>query len=403
MLTAADHDLVRRERHIPGLRMALDADALLEHVASRWPRGAATPTHASIGYLRYKPGTSLLAGLTLRRGDGVSNAFVKACGPGSAAKLAKLRASGDEDPVGWGALVDDELRLAVVDATSDRRLPGLRELLVTTTEQVEPLRYKPERRWVGVLGRDGRRDRLVKIHRPDGAAADVGAQHALVAAGLPVPALVETCEPLGLLAYQWIDGVALDTEAPTPTQLAETGALLARLHGTPLDVRPPLPDRAAETAEAVDAIAAALPRCSTVAQSAGFSAYGALRSTEPVTVHGDFSADQVVVRPAGLTLVDLDRVRVDDPAADLASWVAAEVVNGRAPADADPGDVLGPLLDAYQEVTGTDVHDRLDAHTAIALLRRAVDPFRTRAADWPDRMLAVVHAADRLAHRASMR
>ncbi|MQA03920.1 MAG: hypothetical protein GEV07_14750 [Streptosporangiales bacterium] len=405
MLTAADRELVTREPAIPGLRVALDPDALLELFLPQWPAGQPQPQSAHVRYVRYKPGTSLLAGVELRTATESARAFVKAYGRGGEAKVAKLRANGDADPVGWGALVDDELNLVFADATADRALPGLRRLTTTADGRLQPLRYKPERRWVGRHHQAAGVVRLVKVHRPRTTAGYLAAQHALTAAGLPVPALHSADSETGVLTYDWFDGTPLDQLAPTADQLHEAGALLARLHRAagPVQGRPPNPT--ADVGAAVEAIAAIAPRCATVAQSAVLSALHARRALEPVTttVHGDFSADQLIARPTGLGLVDLDRVRTDDPVTDLATWVAAELAGGRAPADAEPADVLGPLLTGYLAGTDLAVHRRLAVATTLALLHRAVEPFRHRAPDWLPQTEALVHAADRMAHASQHR
>lgn len=364
MLTGADLELAEREATIPGFATLLDS--------------------AHVCYLRYKPGTSLLAGLEVSDTGASRFSFAKAYTKDGASKIAKLR---DE------AVVDNELLLVSADATADPRLPALRDV----ADDLEPLRYKPERRWVG-----RGEDTVVKVHRPGAAAWAVAAQHAFDAAGMPVPALDAKAAHAGVLTYQRIEGMPLDECGVDTGRAAATGELLARLHASvDPEALPQGPASSTVAADAVAAVAACLPQCWTVAQSAAFSALGTLRVTVPVewtAVHGDFSADQVICTQGGPQLVDLDRVCVDDPLADLASWVAAEVTRGRAPADASPADVLGPLLTAYETAAGVPVRqDRLTALTAIALLRRAVEPFRHRVDDWPCRVRALVHAADRLA------
>ena len=43
-------------------------------------------------------------------------------------------------------------------------------------------------------------------------------------------------------------------------------------------------------------------------------------------VHGDFSADQVLVNGAAVRIIDFDRVRTADPAMDLGSFAAVEEI-----------------------------------------------------------------------------
>lgn len=404
MLTAADRDLARRDPALPGIRLALDIEALADRLA-RWLPADEALVDGRVTYLRYKPRTSLVAGLALRTVSGHRQAFVKAYGPGSAPKLAKLRTVGAHDRIGLGTFIDDTLRLAVVDATSDRRLPALRRMLAETDPCVEPLRYKPERRWVGVAGRLSSEPRLVKIHQPGFARSFARRHAALEHAGLPVPALRKAQPATGLMTYEWFEGEHLeDVEGgAAPALLTEVGALLGRLHAAPATAGPtavPV-NRAAELADAVRAIAAAVPGAARAAGETARSARAGLAdSSAPHTmVHGDFSTDQVLVRPDGLRLLDLDRATVDDPAVDIASWFADEVVAGRVPVDAEPRDVLAPMLDGYPTDVGAPMLRHLDQHAAVALLKRAVEPFRTHAHDWPSRVDTYVRAAHRLAER----
>jgi hypothetical protein len=93
-------------------------------------------------------------------------------------------------------------------------------------------------------------------------------------------------------------------------------------------------------------------------------------------------------------LLDLDRAGVDEPLADVASWVA----HARAAAPGlDAGtaaEQAEQLLDGYAEAGG-DVGDRsrLPALVALALLQRSVEPFRYRRPGWPDDVHDGVRAA----------
>ncbi|MQA82325.1 MAG: phosphotransferase, partial [Streptosporangiales bacterium] len=276
MLTAADRDLAHREPDLPGIRLALDVEALADRLAHWLPAGDAL-VEGRVTYLRYKPRTSLVAGLALRTTSGHRQAFVKAYGPGSAPKLDKLRSVGAHDRIGLGTFVDDGLRLAVVDATSDRRLPALRRMLAKAERCVEPLRYKPERRWVGVVGRQTSDPCLVKIHQPGFARSFARRHAALERAGLPVPELRRAQPATGLMTYEWFEGEHVE-DVDAPGLLTEVGALLARLHAVPVTAEPAATpvSRAAELADAVRAIAAAVPGAARAAGESARSARAAL-------------------------------------------------------------------------------------------------------------------------------
>jgi hypothetical protein len=102
----------------------------------------------------------------------------------------------------------------------------------------------------------------------------------------------------------------------------------------------------------------------------------------------------VVLGASGPVLLDLDRSRVDEPLADVASWVAhaRAAVPGL---DADAArEQAQRLLDGYT-AAGGDPGDpsRLPALVALALLQRSVEPFRYRKPGWPGLVRRLVQAA----------
>ena len=108
-----------------------------------------------------------------------------------------------------------------------------------------------------------------------------------------------------------------------------------------------------------------------------------------VPAHGDFHADQLLLAPSGLTLVDFDELCRAAPALDLATY-AADVVRGRDGDREELAAVLDALLDGYGSRPAA-----LDWHVAAAVLGRAAHPFQRQVPDWPERterMLATAEA-----------
>lgn len=113
-----------------------------------------------------------------------------------------------------------------------------------------------------------------------------------------------------------------------------------------------------------------------------------LPAVPQVVVHGDLSADQVVVAGNGWHLLDLDRCGLGHPSVDLGSFAAWEAVRGgrRDPGADLTGDLTGELLAGYR-VTAPPWADagspgQLPAGTAAALMLRASEPFRDGHLDW---------------------
>lgn len=405
-VVSADTRLVATDPGIPGLRDVLSPLGLVRRLAPAWD-----VADARVVYLRYKPATSLVAGLRLTAADGATS-FVQALalGVGAPEKLAKVVRAGDGDDVGRGAVVDPRLGVALSDVTADRHLPGVGRVLHDADGAVTPLVYKPGRRWVAREERTDGSAVLVKVHRRS-AVAGVLAGHAALT-GLPVVTVAEARERRGTVRHPWLPGRPLDALVGPglPDLWSCAGAVLAAVHAQPSAEGLQRVDRAVELAAAVAAVRAVAPLdlAAAAASTAERVLAQAGEAVSPRVVHGDFSADQVIVRPdlAGsaapaadqpaVTLVDLDRVGLDDPAADLASWYGALVATGTGPGD--PHEVLAPLLEGYLGAGGdASVVGRLRLLSAAAVLQRATEPFRRHLPDWPEQVARLVTTARELA------
>lgn len=95
-----------------------------------------------------------------------------------------------------------------------------------------------------------------------------------------------------------------------------------------------------------------------------------------VPLHGDLSADQVLVDARGdVRLVDLDRLGTGPAERDLGSFAAVAHLQQRP-------DLLAALLTGYADAGGAWTATHLDAWTAQGLLARLAEPFRTRDPHW---------------------
>src|SRR5699024_3058120 len=143
-VVSADARLVAADPAVPGMREVLAPLGLVRRLAPGW--GIAGARGA---YRRYKPGTSLIAGLLLTDDAGATSfAEAVALGQGAPEKLAKMVLAGGADDVGRGAAVDERAAVGLSDVTADRHLPGVRRVLRGADGDVAPLVYKPGRRWV---------------------------------------------------------------------------------------------------------------------------------------------------------------------------------------------------------------------------------------------------------------
>ncbi|WP_104167792.1 phosphotransferase family protein [Arthrobacter sp. SX1312] len=97
-------------------------------------------------------------------------------------------------------------------------------------------------------------------------------------------------------------------------------------------------------------------------------------------VHGDFSADQVLVDASHVVLADFDRSTTAPPGTDIGSFVAVDLLQERA-----SGRTLrGHFLDGYEDAGGRIDQDTVLAWTAAHLLDRLDEPFRSCSPSWRD-------------------
>jgi aminoglycoside phosphotransferase (APT) family kinase protein len=410
MLLPADAALAARDQALPGLATVLDSEAVAQAVDRHLPElevRKVTPH-----YVRYKPATSCMVAYRLAGVDGERMAYVKAWRGDASEKPQKLlhlprRFAADAlEPVALGGAVvlalfpwDRRLRAARRLGTAAGRADLLGAVLprdLAEGASLVPLRYKPERRFVArVDGPEGPRAVLKCYTDSDYRPAFRAARAVRDADGL------HTAQPLGdserhrVLTGRWVPGACLEDlmadGSVDAAMLASVGAALAGLHAQGGEgLRRPRRDaqRAALRA-AVDAVSTALPETAELARDVADRA--ALRLAGPghsaTPIHGDFSADQVLVAGGQLVIIDFDQAELGDPAADLGLFAAnleADVIGERlVPARAHA--LSQALMTGYTAAGGRDVRDGLAAATAGWLLRLAPEPFRHRRPDWPER------------------
>jgi Ser/Thr protein kinase RdoA (MazF antagonist) len=267
------------------------------------------------------------------------------------------------------------------------------------------LAHKPQRRWVGRVTPTSGDPVVLRVHRPAEARATIAVARALEdrdPQAPRLPRLAGTDPDHGMVALSWLPGEPLHALLAAGTARSEhlwsTGAALAALHARPpgdLPVRSALDD-ARDVRRAAAAVGELLPGLG--ARAAALADRLADALAEPrapvVTVHGDFSADQVVIDAAGTAgLVDLDAVGAGEAEADLAGAVAA--LHSAAVRDAAAGGDIDGTVDALRAGYRRHVDERrLRLHTAAGLLRRAVDPFRRCRPRWPEEVAELVERAE---------
>ncbi|PAU88017.1 hypothetical protein CK505_15110, partial [Kocuria sp. WN036] len=397
-------------------------------------------------HLRYKPGVSVVARVDAGTTGAVHWVAAYAPAGDGGDKLEKVLARAARDGRPAPVLVADVPgrpghRLAVGTISTDPELrralavlgPDRARRLGQPGDPARLLRYNPRRRAVLTGADSGGAGRVTKLTAGP-APADPVLLTRLAAAGIPVLAPVPvpglSVSP-HVLHYPWFGDGDLAARAAAPDgpgpgtgpggpvlqAAAAAGTALAQLHergpallgparvGAPLDAGRKLRSLAADLS-ALDRRSGV--RCARTGRVVAEAL--ADRTGAPVRMlHGDFSADQVLVRGDGgpgapeLRLADLDRVRTGTAADDLGSFLAVELLGPGAeqpPAAAEELSLTGALLRGYGSGAALPPWSEILAWAAFHVLARSMEPFRSAAADWRERTDRRIELAQRLVDQA---
>ena len=432
MLADSDRHLVQRDRALPALATLLDPDAFGQ-VLRDLPG-----TEASIGqprptYLRYKPGTSCLAGFEVPIDGRPVDVHAATFRDATASKLFKpAQRPQSPGPMGPGVWALEHAGLMVSFFPNDAPLRALRQIGEATSlrhfltgllpehpplweGKLTKLTYKPQRRYVGKLSIDGRPRAVVRFyHRQDYAASVRRAKVIQPVTAFNVAPILGRRSRHGVIALGWSPGrplseVLIASDLTTSTRAVQaTGAALAALHGQRLSRLPQTDPMwpCGSLLESADSIAWVCPHLADWARQIARQTADQLGSppAEPSPIHGDFYASQVLLDDENnLALIDYDRTAQGDPASDLGNFLAhldRLALHGRLPADRiDP--LADGLLEGYRSEIHSDLSSPVAAHRAAGLFRLAPHCFRNREPDWPQRTEAILEHAHRLLNDAA--
>ncbi len=403
MLSPANRALALRDGALPGLALLLDPPALLGLLRERWPELMLSELEPS--YLRYKPGTSCLAGFRLEVGGARTWLTFAARCPDAFDKLEKaLLKTGVPGPFGEGRGLFAGLALSMAVFPNDHALKRLwrvaepqahRSLLgklgLPSDGSLEAIRYRPERRFVAQVSHQGAPVALLKLHTPEAFAGALSNASAFACDGpLVVPRLIGSSARHGALASEWLAGVAVRTDAASARRI---GAALAALHRQDAPGLAPLTcrDQQASAHAIADDIAALLPELAWRALALADRIARSLESdAPPVALHCDCHLEQVLDLGEAIALVDLDEAARGPAAWDFGNLLAHLALN-----DADACSAFkANLLDGYRAARGAVTERDVAAQTSLGLLRLATRPFREQERAWPEAMAAILAQAE---------
>ena len=350
-----------------------------------------------------------------------------------------------------GSIVDGRLSLAPIEA--DGALPGLaslhdrnaRQRLVerwlpplasgTARHRLRLLRYRPGRRATFLLSRTAigparslvRHEMIVKLYH-DAAKAQAVHEEMSALAGNIRPAGLVLARPAGfdpglaIVAQEVVSGRPLAALVEAEHPQAEVGAAaaasgLAALHElTPITHRSrPLRHTVEKLRRRANALASLHPSyCRPLVELADRLRVAADRFADPAAerwmIHGDTKADQFLLRPDGVALLDFDHCGIGDPAADLADFAAKirqrSLASGR-PSPPAAHSMSEAFLGSYYAASRPDstLSTRVAVHLSVALGRRALRSYqRAPTTRLGPRLIADANdSLDRLYHGDSHR
>lgn len=399
----ADRALAARDTRIPALNCVLDDD-LLSSLLGETVR---------VTRVRYKPQTSALVafrrdrngadwygwamtrapelGAKLQRRKGRSNTY------GGSIRLLHPDSLHTDLVVAVGPIEEDWRlrsnllwlrehglgRLGAPEAAADRFMSG----------RTTVLRYKPERRLV-IRVPTGTRPIVVKAGvQPYEDASGLRLRELLHIHGVPVlPELADPeCARHGISASPfWGDGDLSGSDNDPAAYRA--GKALAAIHGvdpgTDADTADDVKNLVRQLTATRNMVTALLPELEEPATRLTRLLLTQMSQTDrhprPVLVHGDFSADQILVQGSAVRIIDFDRVRTADPAADVGSFAATEEIADHGPAGpAGMRRKTVHMIEGYRRAGGQVSQAAVDTWAAFRLFTGCVDPFRDRADNWP--------------------
>lgn len=418
---AYDRDLIGRDTLLPGLATVLDPEVFTTALQTALPES--TLTDPRITYLRYKPHTNCLVTYQFRVDGEIRTVYATAYRKADESKLhkalVKFRGEGRLPPVVLPQEIivrnfPTDRRLKTLNKVADdgQRAALLESLLPQRPElwdaRLNILRYKPERRMVAQLVTEQGPQAILKLYNQgDFDRAYRGAKAFRATPGLQVASLMGVSKSNRLLISEWISGRPFDLvlkQNDTCALSGRVGVALAELHmQEPQRLKTLSREEEVQPLfSAAEAIAFLLPKLASRTQRLASALASELMDApqESRPVHGDFSADQVLLADNGAAIIDFDGAVRGDPAWDLGTFAAQlehDVLTGGL-SKIKAEEVMSPLLDGYRNIHQR-TPTRVALYTAAGLLRLAPHPFRTRGADWPEQTEALLAQAEALLKR----
>lgn len=415
MLFRSDAGLVDRDRALPGLGLLLDCDALGEAIERNL--GERLFSSFRVDYIRYKPGRNCLVrfqGAT-STGEALIDGYAKAYRFDAGVKIEKAGIRHTIDSrLGPGRIVLAEWMVEICLAPNDNKLDQLPGLLGPDNgrallDRLQPegadwsqgrltrLNYKPERRYVARFDLPNGPPAIIRLYGENEYGAALARVMKRISSEVKIPSIIGRSNGNRALAVTWLPGCPLAgffTGSPGLIAAVEAaGAALAAFHqsampsGLPVYSRADRRRRVRATSEMLGAL---LPEVTGEAGDIGGMIHSALSAGSPALglIHGDLHPSQIILDDTTTGLIDLDEIRLGEPAYDLGLLVAhfdRDALSMGWPASL-PEEWADALFRGYRWEGGRLDPQRIIVHRAAGLFQLLPHYFRNRDPNWPEQI-----------------
>jgi Putative homoserine kinase type II (protein kinase fold) len=411
MLGLPELEIVRRDAIVPNLDILFDPDCFVHLLSQSWPE--AKDTKADITYVRYKAKKSCLVSYRLTSASGIHELYAKAHPNGI--ELPSQPIEGrfilEKGAIVVSLFPEDKQLRVISELWNPKKRRGL---LSTHLPEIDlssvdlwVLNYLPERRFVCCMTDAHHRQMVIKAHDEKGmAAASVSNVHS--AGRLRIGKKITESEENRFSIYEWLPGNLLSVEILlhdfNPQLLEMVGEALAEFHQQKADVPFLKREEEKETLSSLtEHLAFLYPAMAERLYSVSNEMSRTLHSLPDCseTIHGDFSAKQVLLNGETVGIIDLDRSARGDSALDVGNFIAyleREAVYGRFERERITT-FRDTILRGYQNIAPPPESKRIDFYVTLGLYRLLPDPFRYQEKRWPQNMETILRRIEQLSSR----
>ncbi|MGD1834804.1 MAG: phosphotransferase [Nitrososphaeraceae archaeon] len=439
-------DLTDEEKHIDGLKIILDKQLLSTYMRSYLE--TITPDNLQMTYIRYKPGMNWLVNYIFENKEHKINIYTKAYGYDKDIKIQKSvrrkTAVSYDIP---GRLHFKNEGVAICVFPNDNKLKYLRYLENKESQRVllrnvfpdksnlwdsciKFLRYKPERRFVGILSKNSVNLAILRFYTKYDYYKSLKIANLFKSSNLNIPRQIGNSDDFYVLSVDWIEGKPLsdilmnDNVYSASKNIYDVGLELSKLHSSydllsndhpHQNELSSFPDYSSNddqnillslanqmklicpnNIESILSISNFLKR--------KFSEISLLSSKIKKTaiIHGDFYAKQVIIdnNQNKTSFIDLDEVCIGDPLVDVGNFIAHlyyMVISKRLTKDKLPL-YIHEFICGYKNGIKKYTFDNLTLYVITGLYLLLPHSFRHCEIDWIKRTDEIIILMEKMIH-----